>query len=126
MADFKAFRRDNHMTQQQAAEFFQVNQGFISQMENRSRPIPEGYYEKALADMSIIADNLKPDDYDGNETFDYEKLMAAEEPAQYGNQVSVPVKALAIMQLQAESLVRKDKMMDKLIDYIIRKNEKEE
>ncbi len=40
MIDFKQFRKQNNLTQIQAAEYFDVSQAFISQIELGERPIP--------------------------------------------------------------------------------------
>ena len=58
MADFKAFRIDNKLSQIKAAEYFGCNQSFISQIERGNRPIPEAFIEKAKGDISINATNL--------------------------------------------------------------------
>ena len=58
MADFKAFRKDNKLSQIKAAEYFGCNQSFISQIERGNRPIPEAFIEKAKGDISITATNL--------------------------------------------------------------------
>lgn len=61
MADFKAFRKDNNLSQIKAAEYFGCNQSFISQIERGNRPIPETFIEKAKGDISINATNLIDD-----------------------------------------------------------------
>ena len=58
MADFKAFRKDNKLSQIKAAEYFGCNQSFISQIERGNRPIPETFIEKVKGDISINATNL--------------------------------------------------------------------
>ena len=58
MADFKAFRKDNKLSQIKAAEYFGCNQSFISQIERGNRPIPEAFIEKVKGDISINATNL--------------------------------------------------------------------
>ena len=58
MADFKAFRKDNKLSQIKAAEYFGCNQCFISQIERGNRPIPEAFIEKVKGDISINATNL--------------------------------------------------------------------
>jgi transcriptional regulator with XRE-family HTH domain len=61
MTDFKAFRKDNKLSQIKAAEYFGCNQSFISQIERGNRPIPEAFIEKAKGDISINATNLIKD-----------------------------------------------------------------
>ncbi|WP_373176840.1 helix-turn-helix domain-containing protein [Bacteroides uniformis] len=58
MTDFKAFRKDNKLSQIKAAEYFGCNQSFISQIERGNRPVPEAFIEKAKGDISINATNL--------------------------------------------------------------------
>lgn len=53
MLDFKRFRRDNKMTQVQAAEYFGFTQAFISQMERGESKIPEDLLDKIKADVSL-------------------------------------------------------------------------
>lgn len=53
MLDFKKFRKDNKMTQVQAAEYFGFTQAFISQMERGESKIPEDLLEKIKADSSL-------------------------------------------------------------------------
>lgn len=49
MVDLKAFRKANHLTQIELADFFGVGQGFISQIEKGDRPIPSEYISKLFA-----------------------------------------------------------------------------
>ena len=49
MIDLKAFRKANHLTQIELADFFGVGQGFISQIEKGDRPIPSDYISKLFA-----------------------------------------------------------------------------
>lgn len=53
MLDFKRFRKDNKMTQVQAAEYFGFTQAFISQMERGESKIPEDLLEKIKADTTL-------------------------------------------------------------------------
>lgn len=50
MFDIKAFRKENNLTQIQLAEYLNVTQGFISQIEKGVRPFPEEYISKILSD----------------------------------------------------------------------------
>lgn len=59
MLDFKRFRRDNKMTQVQAAEYFGFTQAFISQMERGESKIPEDLLDKIKADTSLDKSFLK-------------------------------------------------------------------
>ena len=49
MVDLKAFRKANHLTQIDLADYLGVGQGFISQMEKGDRPIPKDSISKLLA-----------------------------------------------------------------------------
>lgn len=59
MADLKAFRKDNKLTQKEAAAYFECTQGFISQIERGERPIPDVFFERIIADNSINKQNMK-------------------------------------------------------------------
>lgn len=66
MIDLKMFRKANHLTQIDLADFFGVGQGFISQMENGDRPIPKEYISKLLAnnyswDTSMLTASDQPE-----------------------------------------------------------------
>lgn len=61
MADFKAFRKDNKLSQIEAANYFDCTQSFISQIENGSRPIPTTFIEKVKSNISMNANNLIDD-----------------------------------------------------------------
>ena len=49
MVDFKAFRKANHLTQIDLADYLGVGQGFISQIEKGDRPMPKESISKILA-----------------------------------------------------------------------------
>lgn len=53
MADFNEFLRVNKLKQTQAAEFFGVTQGFISQIATGKRPVPDEFIDKAKSDSRI-------------------------------------------------------------------------
>lgn len=60
MVDLKAFRKANHLTQIDLADYLGVGQGFISQIEKGDRPIPKDSISKLLAnpygwDVSMLA-----------------------------------------------------------------------
>lgn len=59
MLDFKRFRRDNKMTQVQAASYFGVTQAFISQMERGESKVPEDLIDKIKADESLNKSSLE-------------------------------------------------------------------
>lgn len=58
MIDFKLFRKDNNLTQNDAAKYFSCTQGFISQIERGERPIPDAFFDKVIADNSINKSHL--------------------------------------------------------------------
>lgn len=58
MVNLKAFRKDNNLTQIEAADYFSCTQGFISQIERGERPVPDAFFNKVIADNSINRDNL--------------------------------------------------------------------
>lgn len=49
MIDLKAFRKANHLTQIDLAEYLGVGQGFISQIEKGDRPLPKEYISRLSA-----------------------------------------------------------------------------
>lgn len=70
MADFKAFRKDNKLTQKEAAAYFECTQGFISQIERGERPIPDVFFDKIIADNSINKQSMKQPDSNPKENKD--------------------------------------------------------
>lgn len=70
MTDFKAFRKDNKLTQKEAAAYFECTQGFISQIERGERPIPDAFFNKLIADNSINKQNMKQPDSNPQENKD--------------------------------------------------------
>lgn len=54
MFDLKKFRKENKLTQVQLAEYLNVTQGFVSQVEKGARPMPEEYISKIIADDFYI------------------------------------------------------------------------
>lgn len=49
MIDLKAFRKANDIRQQELADWLGIGQGYVSQMENGERPIPESIEAKILS-----------------------------------------------------------------------------
>lgn len=47
--DLKAFRKANNISQVELAEYLGIGQPFISQMEKGTRPIPQEYISRILA-----------------------------------------------------------------------------
>lgn len=48
MSIFKRFRKANGITQKELADYLEVGQGFISQIENSERPAPKNIISKIL------------------------------------------------------------------------------
>lgn len=66
MIDLKVFRRVNHLTQIDLANYLGVGQGFISQIEKGDRPIPRESISRLLAnpygwDVSMLEDTKSRD-----------------------------------------------------------------
>lgn len=64
MVDLKAFRKANHLTQMDLADYLGVGQGFISQIEKGDRPIPKESISRLLAnphgwDVSMLTDESR-------------------------------------------------------------------
>ena len=65
MIDLKAFRKINSITQVDLADYLGVGQGFISQIEKGSRPLPKENISKLLAnpfgwDTSMLTEGKQP------------------------------------------------------------------
>lgn len=79
MADFKAFRQANKFTQKECADYFDVSQAFISQVELGNRPIPDTFITKIKADNSLTGlHHLKEKDEQevNNSAFDLADRLA--------------------------------------------------
>lgn len=50
--DLKAFRKANKISQIELAEFLEVGQSFISQIEKGTRPLPSEYISKLTANLN--------------------------------------------------------------------------
>lgn len=61
MFDLKAFRKANKISQQELAEYLNIGQGFVSQMERGDRPIPKPILEKIMdnPEWSVVIDTLE-------------------------------------------------------------------
>ena len=61
MFDLKAFRKANRISQQELAEYLNIGQGFVSQMERGDRPIPKPILEKIMdnPEWSVVIDTLE-------------------------------------------------------------------
>lgn len=49
MSILKRFRKENQLTQKELADYLEVGQGFVSQIENGERPAPKNIISKILA-----------------------------------------------------------------------------
>lgn len=66
MVDLKAFRKANHLTQIDLADYLGVGQGFISQIEKGDRPLPRESISRILAnpygwDVSMLENSGQPE-----------------------------------------------------------------
>lgn len=64
MIDLKAFRKANHLTQIDLADYLGVGQGFISQIEKGDRPLPRESISRILAnpynwDVSMLTEQAR-------------------------------------------------------------------
>ena len=64
MIDLKTFRKANHLTQIDLADYLGVGQGFISQIEKGDRPLPRESISRILAnpygwDVSMLTDQSR-------------------------------------------------------------------
>lgn len=63
--DLKAFRKANKISQIELAEFLEVGQSFISQIEKGTRPLPSEYISKLTAnsnwDTSMLTEPEHPE-----------------------------------------------------------------
>ena len=63
--DLKAFRKANKISQIELAEFLEVGQSFISQIEKGTRPLPSEYISKLTAnpiwDTSMLTEQVVPE-----------------------------------------------------------------
>lgn len=51
MSILKEFRKKNLLTQMELAEFLEIQQGFVSQIEKGERPLPKNIISKILANQ---------------------------------------------------------------------------
>lgn len=67
MFDLKRFRKENNLTQKQLAEYLNVTQGFVSQIEKGASQLPERYISKILEDnLYKISDNELKEELNNN------------------------------------------------------------
>ena len=76
--DLKSFRKANRLSQAKLAEFLNVGQGFISQIENGERGIPVDLLDKILGNKEWDTSMLIP----GNQHRDSELIAALKETIQ--------------------------------------------
>ena len=56
--DLKIFRKQNGLSQVQAADYFHCDQSFISQIENGKSKVPDDFIIKILQDSSLNLEGL--------------------------------------------------------------------
>lgn len=74
MFDLKGFRKANKISQVELADFLGVGQGFISQMENGTRPIPDYITEKILRNTRWRVDGMIASSLGGENVSEEEDL----------------------------------------------------
>ncbi len=104
MADLKAFRKDNKLTQKEAAAYFECTQGFISQIERGERPIPDVFFERIIADNSINKQNMR---------------QPESNPKENKTNKMIPLELLEMMNKERERFDRqRDRMLDQLDEML--------
>ncbi len=56
MFDLKGFRKANKISQVELADYLGIGQGFVSQMENGTRPVPDTIVEKLMSNRDWMVD----------------------------------------------------------------------
>lgn len=104
MPDFKGFRKDNNLTQDDVAAYVGCKKAFICQIERGLRPMPEQMYSKLL---------------NNNRGWNIAKLSSAElcskevTPTQSG--ITIPADVWQVIKDQAASLKIKDQQTAEVI-----------
>lgn len=70
MSVFRRFRKVNDLTQKELADYLEVGQGFVSQIENGERPAPKNFISKILAntcgwETEMFTEDEAPQQEDG-------------------------------------------------------------
>lgn len=121
MNDFELFIKQNRIKKIDIAKYLGVSNGFITQLTNGVRGIPEDKLQKILAnpdwDTSMFASDgemLK------NTSSQKEEEVAAAENA--ATMITIPQRVWAVIENQAASLKAKDEQMNRLITQIEESN----
>lgn len=121
MNDFELFIKQNRIKKIDIAKYLGVSNGFITQLTNGVRGIPEDKLQKILAnpdwDTSMFASDgemLK------NTSSQKEEEVAAAENA--ATMITIPQRVWAVIENQAASLKTKDEQMNRLITQIEESN----
>lgn len=121
MNDFELFIKQNRIKKIDIAKYLGVSNGFITQLTNGVRGIPEDKLQKIIAnpdwDTSMFASDgemLK-----NTSSQKEEEVTAAENAA---TMITIPQSVWAVIENQAASLKTKDEQMNRLITQIEESN----
>lgn len=67
MFDLKGFRKANKISQVELADYLGIGQGFVSQMENGARPVPDQIVEKLMSNKKWMVDGTIASSLGGND-----------------------------------------------------------
>lgn len=67
MFDLKGFRKANKISQVELADYLGIGQGFVSQMENGTRPVPDQIVEKLMSNKKWMVDGTIASSLGGND-----------------------------------------------------------
>lgn len=91
MSDFKQFLKINKLKQEEAAEYFGVTQGFISQIATGKRPVPHEFISKARNCANITGiEYLSEDEY----SYSDKSVIFAENQEQYKKAINEGLKMI--------------------------------
>lgn len=74
MFDLKGFRKANKISQVELADYLGIGQGFVSQMENGARPVPDQIVEKLMSNKKWTVDGTIASSLGGNDVLREEDL----------------------------------------------------
>lgn len=74
MFDLKGFRKANKISQVELADYLGIGQGFVSQMENGARPVPDQIVEKLMSNKKWMVDGTIASSLGGNDVSREEDL----------------------------------------------------
>ncbi|WP_295935435.1 helix-turn-helix transcriptional regulator [uncultured Alistipes sp.] len=117
MIDFKLFRKKNKLTQEAIADYLGCTQGFISQIELGSRPIPDEFMSKISAntewDSTMLYDNFQH--YSKNPDDIGSQLASDVVYGETHQSVTIRSDAWEVIKNQAASLKAKDEQMSEML-----------